>query len=150
MTRQGPVKGRRSRLPPRSQRQHSTGDWEDRVADQPFKEAADRPEAAEGTVEEMAEEASLTGDHRRTRMRQEEYREMHRPYPTPPINSSAYHRKCLPGDRTKTEDFLLQWRTYCGANRNNSTLAVPFTKAMIFLTFLQGDLVKTWVLSAMN
>ena len=54
------------------------------------------------------------------------------------------------GDRTKTEDFLLQWRTYCGANRNNSTLAVPFTKAMIFLTFLQGDLVKTWVLSAMN
>ena len=54
------------------------------------------------------------------------------------------------GDRTKTEDFLLQWRTYCGANRNNSTLTVPFTKAMIFLTFLQGDLVKTWVLSAMN
>ena len=54
------------------------------------------------------------------------------------------------GDRTKTEDFLLQWRTYCGANRNNSTLAVLFTKAMIFLTFLQGDLVKTWVLSAMN
>ena len=54
------------------------------------------------------------------------------------------------GDRTKMEDFLLQWKTYCGANRNNSTLAVPFTKAMIFLTFLQGDLVKTWVLSAMN
>ena len=54
------------------------------------------------------------------------------------------------GDRTKMEDFLLQWRMYCGANRNNTSLGVAFTKAMIFLTFLQGDLVKTWVLSTME
>jgi hypothetical protein len=54
------------------------------------------------------------------------------------------------GDRTTTEDFLIQWETYCGANSNNTALANPYRKAMIFLTYLQGNLVRTWVLSAME
>ena len=54
------------------------------------------------------------------------------------------------GDRTTTEDFLIQWDTYCGANSDNTALANPYRKAMIFLTYLQGNLVRTWVLSAME
>ena len=55
-------------------------------------------------MEEAAEEVSPTGNRRMIRTHQEEYQEAHRPYPTPLINSLAYHRKYSrgTGPRQKT------------------------------------------------
>ena len=55
-------------------------------------------------MEEAAEEDSPMEIRRTIRTHQEEYQEAHRPYPTPPINSLAYHRRYSrgTGPRQKT------------------------------------------------
>jgi hypothetical protein len=52
------------------------------------------------------------------------------------------------GDRTKVESFLTQWELYCGVNANNATIQNQYQKTMLFLTYVKGDLVHTWVLAA--
>ena len=110
MTLQGRRNARRSPLPQRNKPRHSIGAYPDKATDPPFEEAADQPEEEE-TAEETVEEASLMGDHRRIRTRQEEYQERHRPYPTPLINSSVCHPKYLQVTKRK-------WKTsYCSGVR---------------------------------
>ena len=81
---------RRSPQPQPNQHRPSTGAYLDEAADQPFEEAAVLPEEEE---EEMVEEVFPTEGHRKTRTRQEEYQERHRPYPTPLTSSSVSHHK---------------------------------------------------------
>jgi hypothetical protein len=52
------------------------------------------------------------------------------------------------GDRTKVESFLTQWELYCGVNANNAAMQNQYQKTMLFLTYIKGDLVRTWVLAA--
>jgi hypothetical protein len=52
------------------------------------------------------------------------------------------------GDRTKVESFLTQWELYCRVNANNATIQNQYQKTMLFLTYVKGDLVRTWVLAA--
>jgi hypothetical protein len=52
------------------------------------------------------------------------------------------------GDRTKVKSFLTQWELYCGVNANNAAIQNQYQKTMLFLTYVKGDLVRTWVLAA--
>jgi hypothetical protein len=52
------------------------------------------------------------------------------------------------GDRTKVESFLTQWELYCEVNANNAAIQNQYQKTMLFLTYIKGDLVRTWVLAA--
>jgi hypothetical protein len=49
------------------------------------------------------------------------------------------------GDRSKTEEFLTQWELYSGVNYAHSAIQMPFTRAMLFLTYIQGAQVNKWV-----
>jgi hypothetical protein len=49
------------------------------------------------------------------------------------------------GDRSKMEEFLTQWELYSGVNYAHSAMQMPFTKAMLFLTYIQGVQVNEWV-----
>jgi hypothetical protein len=49
------------------------------------------------------------------------------------------------GDRSKTEEFLTQWELYSGFNYAHSAMQMPFTRAMLFLTYIQGAQVNEWV-----
>jgi hypothetical protein len=51
------------------------------------------------------------------------------------------------GNRTKVESFLTQWELYCGVNANNVAIQNQYQKTMLFLTYVKGDLVCTWVLA---
>jgi hypothetical protein len=48
----------------------------------------------------------------------------------------------------KVESFLMQWELYCGVNANNAAIQNQYQKTMLFLTYIKGDLVCTWVLAA--
>jgi hypothetical protein len=48
----------------------------------------------------------------------------------------------------KVESFLTQWELYCGVNANNAAIQNQYQKTMLFLTYIKGDLVCTWVLAA--
>ena len=72
--------------PQRNRPQPSTGACQAEALDPPFEEAVDPRQEAE----ETAGEVFPTEDHQKIRTRQEEYQEKHRPYPTPPTNSSEY------------------------------------------------------------
>jgi hypothetical protein len=49
------------------------------------------------------------------------------------------------GDCSKTEEFLTQWELYSGVNYAHSAMQMPFTRAMLFLTYIQGAQVNEWV-----
>jgi hypothetical protein len=49
------------------------------------------------------------------------------------------------GDCSKTEEFLTQWELYLGVNHAHSAMQMPFTRAMLFLTYIQGAQVNEWV-----
>jgi hypothetical protein len=42
----------------------------------------------------------------------------------------------------------MQWELYCGVNTNNAAIQNQYQKTMLFLTYVKGDLVRTWVLAA--
>jgi hypothetical protein len=48
----------------------------------------------------------------------------------------------------KVESFLTQWELYCRVNANNAAIQNQYQKTMLFLTYVKGDLVCTWVLAA--
>ena len=51
------------------------------------------------------------------------------------------------GDRTKANEFFTQWNLFVGVNFNNPAMTNAFSRAMLFLTYLQGPHVNEWVLS---
>ncbi|KAH9056599.1 hypothetical protein EDB87DRAFT_1687262 [Lactarius vividus] len=51
------------------------------------------------------------------------------------------------GDRTKVQQFLTQWELFVETNYDNPAFTLPYHKALIFLTYIQGDHVNEWVLS---
>ena len=52
------------------------------------------------------------------------------------------------GDQTKVDSFLTQWELYCRVNINNAAIQNQYQKTMLFLTYIQGDLVRVWVIAA--
>ena len=51
------------------------------------------------------------------------------------------------GDRSKTEQFLTQWELYWGVNNNNSLMRNAYTRSMLFLTYIQGNVVNKWIVA---
>ena len=49
------------------------------------------------------------------------------------------------GDKSRSEEFSTQWQLYEGVNMTNNQMRIPFQRAMLFLTYLQGPLVNEWV-----
>ena len=46
------------------------------------------------------------------------------------------------------DSFLTQWELYCSINANNAAIQNQYQKTMLFLTYIQGDLVWVWVVVA--
>ncbi|KAH9063295.1 hypothetical protein EDB87DRAFT_1681753 [Lactarius vividus] len=51
------------------------------------------------------------------------------------------------GDCTKAQQFLTQWELFVKTNFDNPAFTLPYHKALIFLTYIQGEHVNKWVLS---
>ncbi|KAH9053358.1 hypothetical protein EDB87DRAFT_1690387 [Lactarius vividus] len=51
------------------------------------------------------------------------------------------------GDCTRVQQFLTQWELFVETNYDNPAFTLPYCKALIFLTYIQGDHVNEWVLS---
>ena len=49
------------------------------------------------------------------------------------------------GDRTKSEAFMSNWKKYCCANKDTTGMAEPYTRATLFLTYIQGGNTTEWV-----
>src|SRR6266403_3101657 len=50
------------------------------------------------------------------------------------------------GDRTTSVGFLLEWELYYEINRHVDVMNQPYTRSMLFLTYIQGDDVQSWVM----
>ena len=48
------------------------------------------------------------------------------------------------GSCSKVKDFITQWERYWSLNYNNALMRVPYTQAMLFLTYIKGDLMTSW------
>ena len=51
------------------------------------------------------------------------------------------------GDHTKADEFFTQWNLFVSINFNNPAKINTFSRAMLFLTYMQGPHVNEWVLS---
>ena len=49
------------------------------------------------------------------------------------------------GDRSKAEAFLLEWVIYTMLNGDQDIMKQPFSRTMLFLTFIKGPNVQEWV-----
>jgi hypothetical protein len=49
------------------------------------------------------------------------------------------------GTRSKTEGFLQEWNIYYGLNWGADVITTPFTRAMLFLSFIKGPNTQEWV-----
>jgi len=49
------------------------------------------------------------------------------------------------GDRIKVEGFLLSWNVYRGLNWSTDVMDTPFTRAMLFFSYIKGPTVNEWV-----
>jgi hypothetical protein len=49
------------------------------------------------------------------------------------------------GTRSKTEGFLQEWNIYYGLNWGADVITTPFTRAMLFLSFIKGPNIQEWV-----
>ena len=49
------------------------------------------------------------------------------------------------GDRTKSEAFMSNWKKYHHANKDTTRMAEPYTRAMLFLMYIQGGNTTEWV-----
>ena len=50
-------------------------------------------------------------------------------------------------DRSKTEQFLTQLELYWGVNNNNSLMRNTYQRLMLFLTYIQGNVVNKWIVA---
>ena len=53
------------------------------------------------------------------------------------------------GDKQKAREFITQWDLYWSLNFNTAMMGMPYTRAMLFLTFFKGPLTANWM-SVMN
>jgi hypothetical protein len=51
------------------------------------------------------------------------------------------------GDRTKSEEFIMQWEMYEGVNISNNLMHIAYQRSLLFMTYIQGPLVNEWVKS---
>jgi hypothetical protein len=49
------------------------------------------------------------------------------------------------GTQSKTEGFLQEWNIYYGLNWGADVITTPFTRAMLFLSFIKGPNIQQWV-----
>jgi len=50
------------------------------------------------------------------------------------------------GDHTTSVGFLMEWELYYEINRHIDIMNQPYTRSMLFLTYIQGDDVQSWVM----
>jgi hypothetical protein len=49
------------------------------------------------------------------------------------------------GERSKAEEFIIQWQLYEGVNITNDLMRNAYQRAMLFLTYIQGPVFNEWV-----
>jgi hypothetical protein len=49
------------------------------------------------------------------------------------------------GTQSKTEGFLQEWNIYYGLNWGADVITMPFTRTMLFLSFIKGPNIQEWV-----
>jgi hypothetical protein len=49
------------------------------------------------------------------------------------------------GERSRAEEFIMQWQLYEGVNITNDLMRNAYQRAMLFLTYIQGPIVNEWV-----
>ena len=49
------------------------------------------------------------------------------------------------GDRTKSEEFMTDWKKYRRANKKTTRMREPYARATLFLTYIQGGNTTEWV-----
>jgi hypothetical protein len=54
------------------------------------------------------------------------------------------------GDRKDTESFILEWQIYQMLNHDTAVMCQPFTRAMLFLSFIKGPAVHKWNMLQVN
>jgi hypothetical protein len=54
------------------------------------------------------------------------------------------------GDRKDTESFILEWQIYQMLNYDAAVMQQPFTRAMLFLSFIKGPAVHEWNMLQVN
>ena len=70
--------------------------------------------------------------------------------PNAPRSSDCFIGKepqVFTGDCTKADKFFTQWNLFVRVNFNNLAMVNAFSRAMLFLTYMQGPHVNEWVLS---
>src|SRR6266404_4440444 len=50
------------------------------------------------------------------------------------------------GDHTTSIRFLMEWELYYKINQHIDVMNQPYTRCMLFLTYIQGDDVQNWVM----
>ena len=72
--------------------------------------------------------------------------------PLPPhVDNKLYGQSpdIFTGDKQKAREFITQWDLYWSLNFNAAMMRMPYTRAMLFLTFFKGPLTANWT-SVMN
>jgi hypothetical protein len=54
------------------------------------------------------------------------------------------------GDRKDAESFILEWQIYQMLNHDTTVMRQPFTRAMLFLSFIKGPAVHEWNMLQIN
>lgn len=91
-------------------------------------------EVVEEVAEEVAEECSpLMAKHPK---QPKSFLEMHLP------SSQVTEPKSTPS--SLNGNYII----YCNVNANNAAIQNQYQKTMLFLTYIQGDLVRVWVIAA--
>ena len=49
------------------------------------------------------------------------------------------------GDRSKSDDFLQEFKIYCMANSQNNSMLVPLDRISLAISFIRGPMVNDWV-----
>jgi hypothetical protein len=75
------------------------------------------------------------------------------PPPPPPVQMQGTDElvgnppHIFTGDRTKSEEFIMQWEMYEGVNISNNLMCIAYQQSLLFMTYIQGPLVNEWVKS---
>ena len=65
--------------------------------------------------------------------------------PNPPHDKlSGQQPTIFDGDRQKSEAFMQEWNIYWGINRFTPQMVNPFSRVLMFLSFIKGDKVHEW------
>ena len=52
--------------------------------------------------------------------------------------------KVFTGDRAKSDGFLLAFRLFKAANRNNEQMSIPYSRVTTALTYMEGETIEGW------